>query len=164
MKRSGAIVQVDGSSFAERDLPSPFFSHPSPPKKGARYSAAWRRDIGLWVLTSGRSKATIEHRIKFHSPFFPPCFAPKGRRPVSCIAGTSARPPLRPNAPACCRTDSGKASSCAVAGLAYLGYVVSMPISPCCCTVPAGEPPQSANHRQYHKALCDQRFHRRINT
>jgi hypothetical protein len=50
MKRTGAVVQVDGSSFTEGDFPSPFFSHPSPPKKGARYSVALRRDIGLWVL------------------------------------------------------------------------------------------------------------------
>ena len=33
MKRTGGVMQVDGSSFAERDFPSAVFFHPSPPKK-----------------------------------------------------------------------------------------------------------------------------------
>jgi hypothetical protein len=55
MKRTGAVMHVDGSSFAERDFPSAVFFHPSPPKKRTRYSAVFRRISGsgflnLWPL------------------------------------------------------------------------------------------------------------------
>jgi hypothetical protein len=50
MQRAGAVVYVNRSSVAERNLPSSVFFHCIPPKKEPDARLLWR-DIGLWVLS-----------------------------------------------------------------------------------------------------------------